>query len=55
VKLLEGVAIEMKRGLMNLGGMRMMNGWMEAKAYMGIGVKLTTNFPLGAYWDDWEG
>jgi hypothetical protein len=50
-----GVTSEMERGSINLGGMRMMSGWMEAKAYMSIGIKLMIGFPLGAYWDDWEG
>jgi hypothetical protein len=33
--------------------MGIMGGWMEAEAYMGIGIKLTigspTSFPLDAY------
>jgi hypothetical protein len=28
---------------------------MEVGTYMGIGVKLIIGFPLGAYWDNWEG
>ncbi len=32
----------------------MMGGWMEAKAQLGIGVKLTTSFPLSACWEGWD-
>jgi hypothetical protein len=30
----------------------MMGRWMEARAHMGIGVKLQVGSPSGAYWDN---
>jgi hypothetical protein len=30
--------------------MGMMGGWMEVGTHLNIGVKLTINSPLGAYW-----
>jgi hypothetical protein len=31
-----------------------MGGWMEARTHLGIGVKLTINFPLGACYESWD-
>jgi hypothetical protein len=41
-------------GQSKLGGMGMMRGWMEANTYLGIGVKLTINSPLGACYEGWD-
>jgi hypothetical protein len=38
-------------GRSKLGEMRIMREWMEDGTHLGIGVKLTTSFLLGACWD----
>jgi len=34
--------------------MGMIGEWMELEAQLGIGVKLTTNFPSSACWEGWD-
>jgi hypothetical protein len=38
-----------------LRGMGMMGEWMEVRTHLGIRAKLIVGFPLGAFWDDWNG
>ncbi len=37
-----------------LGGIGMMGKWMEVGAQLGIGVKLTINFPSNVCYESWD-